>query len=585
MGVPLLCKAVCAPGIQSAMLKLCVLAACLAVVAQGATRVSVKESWYGGFKCEPCIPITKSVHAWKAHIQFSMDVDNVEAWNSKPSKISSREFLLDNDWETLNPGSQLCFTFIGRTSGDVKPNVAIWIEGMNGPDPNIGSVGSGSSGDGGCNTGGGSNMGSGSSSKKDYGIALAKSILFYDAQRSGKLPANNPIPWRGDSALGDCVTGGWYDAGDHVKFGLPMGASTHLLAWSLVKFRDGYVKAGQLDMMLDMIRWPLDYFMKGFQGGKFIAQVGDGNADHAYWGRAEDMNMARPCKWIEGGTPGADIAGGSVAALAAASIGFRQSDAGYADRLLNSAKGLYNFAKSHRGTFSGSAPFYGSSGDKDEMCLAGVWLYKATKDQQYLNDARSNAETGTAWSLSWDDTRVACQILMYEETKDGSFKGAAEAFFNSWMPGSGMTYTPCGQAWRDKWGANRYAGNAAFAALVAAEAGIMQGKLRTWANELINFLLGDNRHDGGCYSYEIGYGSKFPRHPHHRGASTTGQQLNGALVGGPDQNDNYNDDQNDYVMNEVATDYNSGFHGALAALASLDARGQLPRTNNKCPCN
>lgn len=43
------------------------------------------------------------------------------------------------------------------------------------------------------------------------------SILFYEAQRSGKLPANNRIPWRGDSALSDGsdvgvdLTGGWYD--------------------------------------------------------------------------------------------------------------------------------------------------------------------------------------------------------------------------------------------------------------------------------------------------------------------------------------------------------------------------------------
>lgn len=44
-----------------------------------------------------------------------------------------------------------------------------------------------------------------------------KSILFYEAQRSGKLPANNRITWRADSALsdhgdsGEDLTGGWYD--------------------------------------------------------------------------------------------------------------------------------------------------------------------------------------------------------------------------------------------------------------------------------------------------------------------------------------------------------------------------------------
>lgn len=46
------------------------------------------------------------------------------------------------------------------------------------------------------------------------------SVLFYEAQRSGKLPETNRIPWRGDSGLRDgCVgatcsvdlVGGWYD--------------------------------------------------------------------------------------------------------------------------------------------------------------------------------------------------------------------------------------------------------------------------------------------------------------------------------------------------------------------------------------
>ena len=40
--------------------------------------------------------------------------------------------------------------------------------------------------------------------------------------------------------------------------------------------------------------------------------------------------------------------------------------------------------------------------------------------------------------------------------------------------------------------------------------------------------------------------------------------LKGALVGGPDGNDNYDDRRGDYVKNEVACDYNAGFQSALA---------------------
>ncbi|MCL7026442.1 hypothetical protein MKW94_027908, partial [Papaver nudicaule] len=37
----------------------------------------------------------------------------------------------------------------------------------------------------------------------DYEDALTKSILFFEGQRSGKLPANQRMSWRKDSALND----------------------------------------------------------------------------------------------------------------------------------------------------------------------------------------------------------------------------------------------------------------------------------------------------------------------------------------------------------------------------------------------
>ena len=40
--------------------------------------------------------------------------------------------------------------------------------------------------------------------------------------------------------------------------------------------------------------------------------------------------------------------------------------------------------------------------------------------------------------------------------------------------------------------------------------------------------------------------------------------LYGALVGGPDANDNYSDDRKDFVSNEVACVYNAGFQSAIA---------------------
>lgn len=50
----------------------------------------------------------------------------------------------------------------------------------------------------------------------NYSEVIEKSLLFYEAQRTGKLPSTNRIPWRGDSMLDDRdgdvdLTGGYFD--------------------------------------------------------------------------------------------------------------------------------------------------------------------------------------------------------------------------------------------------------------------------------------------------------------------------------------------------------------------------------------
>jgi hypothetical protein len=51
----------------------------------------------------------------------------------------------------------------------------------------------------------------------DYRLVLRNSLLFYEAQRSGKLPADQKVTWRKDSGLndrgerGEDLIGGYYD--------------------------------------------------------------------------------------------------------------------------------------------------------------------------------------------------------------------------------------------------------------------------------------------------------------------------------------------------------------------------------------
>ncbi len=126
----------------------------------------------------------------------------------------------------------------------------------------------------------------------NLGEVLQLSILFYEAQRSGKLPKGNRVLWRGDSGVDDKTDDGkdlsggtsplfslvlpalsltyllyspipgWYDAGDHIKLGVPMAYSATILLWGVLRYPDAFAAAGELDNMRDAVRWPLDYFIK-----------------------------------------------------------------------------------------------------------------------------------------------------------------------------------------------------------------------------------------------------------------------------------------------------------------------------------
>ncbi|MBN1759954.1 MAG: glycoside hydrolase family 9 protein, partial [Chitinispirillaceae bacterium] len=67
----------------------------------------------------------------------------------------------------------------------------------------------------------------------DYASALDAAITFFDANRCGPNAGDgNAFSWRGACHVNDEVTGGYHDAGDHVKFGLPQCWSAATLAWA-----------------------------------------------------------------------------------------------------------------------------------------------------------------------------------------------------------------------------------------------------------------------------------------------------------------------------------------------------------------
>ncbi|KAF6033014.1 hypothetical protein EB796_008716 [Bugula neritina] len=586
-----------------------------AATTNACTRLSrVVKPWTGGFQGEFSLPVSQGISTWSARLEFEHGVNKLEIWTAQATKENDKTFILkpttwngnvgagqtlkmefvvhysDGSATSTNP----CLTFFpGQASPGDSSNVPATSPPVdNKPQQPVKPAVPGNNGK--IETPG---------AKYNYDEALYKALLFYEAQRSGKLPADKLIDWRGDSELNDGkdvgrdLTGGWHDAGDHVKFGLPMASSATMLLYGLEFIKDGYEFAGQYGMGLRQVRWALEYFRKCYvDKDRFYAQVADGDADHSWWGRPEDNYQHRPTFTIGGDKPkgGADIMGETAAAMAAGYVVFKDVDAGFANGLLSDAKQLYNLGKKNPGTANSIIPklhkFYNSDAWEDEMAHAAAWLaYAVGSDsgeyQGYLGDAKNYFKGGEVpWSLSWSEKRPAVAFMLYKLT-GGEYKSDIENFLKEWLPGGSLPRTPKGLVWRDKWGSNRYAANAAMLALLAAKNGINTKQYYDFAASQINFMLGD-----AGRSYVVGFGHNYPQRAHHKAASCPWKPapcgwneynswspnphvLDGALVGGPGElSGNFVDDRSKFEFTEVATDYNAGFTSALAGMKYFAAR-------------
>ncbi|XP_057535931.1 endoglucanase 17-like [Amaranthus tricolor] len=459
----------------------------------------------------------------------------------------------------------------------------------------------------------------------NYRDALSKSILFFEGQRSGKLPPNQRINWRRDSGLSDGsdlrvdLVGGYYDAGDNVKFGFPMAFTTTMLSWSVIEF--GGLMHEELQHAKQAVRWATDYLLKATAHPDTIyVQVGDAQKDHACWERPEDMDTPRSVFKVDRNNPGTEVAAETAAALAAASMVFRRSDNAYSRILMNRAIRVFEFADKYRGSYSDGlksyvCPFYCSySGYQDELLWGAAWLHRATRNPMYLKYIERNGQVLGAseedFTFGWDNKHVGARILLSKSflvqrmPALHEYKSHSDNFICSLIPGAPFStaqYTPGGLLFRMSDSNMQYVTSTSFLLLTYAKylkrsrmtvscgGTIITAKtLRTIAKKQVDYLLGSNPKK---MSYMVGYGPRFPQRIHHRGASlpsiakhpqkiqcsagfdflnTEAPNPNvhvGAIVGGPDLHDMYPDERNDYEQSEPTTYTNAPLVGALAYLA------------------
>jgi endoglucanase len=477
----------------------------------------------------------------------------------------------------------------------------------------------------------------------NYAKALQMSLYFYEANKCGRGITGGRLEWRGDCHLEDeevpliafkdkespgtnmseefiekyrdvldpdgngtlDLSGGYHDAGDHVKFGLPQGYSASTLAWGFYEFRQAFIDKGLEDQMIDILKWFTDYFLRSTfmdKDGNVVAfcyQVGNGDVDHSYWGPPELQEQVRPAFFATSENPAADQCGDAAAALAISYLNFKDSDPEYAAKCLKTAKALYDFGRKYRGTgYSGG--YYGSAYDDDELAWGAVWLNIATGDPEYIDhivsmkDGKYTGYLGkiivneqnhwqNIWVHSWDVVwggvfaklapitnterdwyifRWNCEYwsgVQHEDPKDTAY----------------LKPSPAGFRVVNTWGSARYNTAAQLCCFVYRK---YTGRtdFTDWAKTQMDYIMGDNPLNR-CFI--VGYSENSAKHPHHRAAhgSKTNNMgvpeehrhtLWGALVGGPDQDDVHNDVTEDYVYNEVTIDYNAGFVGALAGFCT-----------------
>jgi len=469
----------------------------------------------------------------------------------------------------------------------------------------------------------------------NYAEALQKTILFYEAQRSGSLSTSSiptRLTWRGDAQLTDGLaqgvdlTGGMVDAGDNVKYGFPYAQAMQMLAWGAVEYRSAYANSGQLTWLLNQLRWANDYLIKAHPSPNvFWHQVGLTNSDHGLWIPIVSTQYLtnRTAFKVDTTCPGSDVAGETAAAMATASIVFRPTDPAYADTLLTHAEQLYTFADTYRGKYSDcnqdpGQPYISWSGYNDELVWGAIWVYKAKEAKTagsgtaYLDKAKAYYPTlgleanqtvhKYKWTHVWDDNTFADYVMMAKLTGEAQYKADAERWLNWWTvggvehgaDGTKVSYTPGGHARLDQWGSLRYAANTAFNAFVYSDwtgDAVKKARYKNFAEQQVNYILGQNPRNA---SYIGGFGSTPPQHPHHRTAHGSWAQqqsipadhrhiLYGALAGSPGTDDSFNDSIADFVANEVALDYNAGLAGALAKMTSLYGGTPIPDSSFPLP--
>lgn len=377
------------------------------------------------------------------------------------------------------------------------------------------------------------------------------------------------------------VSGGYHDAGDHVKFGLPEAYAGTTVSWGYYEFREAYEECEQTEHVETIIRYFCDYFMRcTFRDANgdvvaFCYQVGDGDVDHAFWQLPQNDTMVRTAWFATADNPTTCNVTNTAACLAINYLNFKDTDPEYAEKCLDYAKALYEFANANEKTCAvtdeGPKQYYNSSKWEDDYCFAACWMYLITGEASYINDMLPYYDyyAPPGYVYCWNDMWNGVGLLMaqiaetytsgktYTEAENPlgqcdlaveymqaagknpyeeiNFWGMCAKAYNGYMSGSPGTITPQGYFWLNTWGSARYNTAVQFCIMVYEKytggkdyfnTGNPDHTFAQWAKGQMEYILGKNETTylegeggSGSRSYLVGYDENSAAYPHHRASS------------------------------------------------------------------
>ncbi|KAH9684283.1 Endoglucanase 25 [Citrus sinensis] len=422
---------------------------------------------------------------------------------------------------------------------------------------------------------------------------------FFKSQRYGKFDS---------SGITNDLLGGYYDAGDAIKFHFPASFNVTMLSWSVIEYRAKYEAAGELNHV----------GVGDISGGNKIPN------DLYCWIRPEGIDYDRP---VQECTSSSDLA----AEMAAASIVFKDNEE-YSKKLIHSAIMIFKFSRQYRGRYSAGGVeagwFYNSRSYWDEFTWSGAWLYYATGNSSYLKLVTTTGLGKQAGIfrgildnslLSWDNMPAGTAPVNITLKSGVSYEEMLRAFRNQTAV-TIYSYPPNFSSWNRTKGLIQlnhgrpqplqYVTNAAFLASLFSNcleaAGLLgwfcgpnlitTDVMRRFAKTQIDYILGNNPQK---MSYLVGFGSPYPQYVHHRGASIPKNKIKysckggwkwrhsskpnpntlvGAMVAGPHKHDGFHDVRSNYNYTVPTLHDNAGLVAALVALSGKKSTGGIDKS-------